>query len=134
MSLIWNWTSILDAVISYLVLLLKFEHDFRALRSFEVLLKFIIVVVKVNKAWSSALEKQQWKIRAQNICLTFPVGFWIPIISSNLYLNFSNVLDLRNLQEQVKKDSGSKIVLTFRFSASNFKSFSWALEHFFFSQ
>ena len=71
----------------YLVLLLKFEHAIRALRSFKVLLKFIIVVVKVNKAWSSALEKQQWKIRAQNIFLTFPVGFWIPIIFSNSHLN-----------------------------------------------
>ena len=35
--------------------------------------------------------------------LTFPLGFWIPIIFSNLNLNCSNVLDLRSLQELIKK-------------------------------
>ena len=33
--------------------------------------------------------------------LTLPADFWIPIIFSNL--NCSNILDLRNLQEQVNK-------------------------------
>ena len=35
--------------------------------------------------------------------LTFPACFYIPIIFSNLNYNCSNLLDLRNLQEQVKK-------------------------------
>ena len=35
--------------------------------------------------------------------LTFPAGFWIPILFSNLNLNCSNLWDMRNLQEQVKK-------------------------------
>ena len=43
--------------------------------------------------------------------LTFPACFSIPIIFSNLNSNCSNLLYLRNLQEQVKK-----IVLTFHCS------------------
>ena len=35
--------------------------------------------------------------------LTFPADFLIPIIFSNLNSNCSDLLDLRNLQEQVKK-------------------------------
>ena len=69
-----------------------------------------------------------------------------PYIFSNF--NCSNLLDLRNLQEQVKKNILlPNIVLTFHCtvwincssdlksfanpwpSASNFKSFSWSLEH-----
>ena len=68
--------------------------------------------------------------------LTFPTCFWIPIIFSNC----SNLLDLRNLQEQVKKafcyqklfwpftvwincSSDLKNFENSRLSASNFKSF-----------
>ena len=47
--------------------------------------------------------------------LTFPVGFYIPIIFSNLNYNYSNVLDLRNFHGQVKKHSVSKTVLTLNF-------------------
>ena len=44
------------------------------------------------------------KLCVEIFFLTFPVGFSIPIIFSNLNYNFSsNVLDPRNLQEQVKK-------------------------------
>ena len=35
--------------------------------------------------------------------LTFPADFWIPIIVSNFNYNCSTLLDMRNLQEQVKK-------------------------------
>ena len=35
--------------------------------------------------------------------LTFPECFSIPIIFSDLNSNYSNLLDMRNLQEQVKK-------------------------------
>ena len=35
--------------------------------------------------------------------LTFPVGFKVPIILSNLNSNCSNSLDMTNLQEQVEK-------------------------------
>ena len=41
---------------------------------------------------------------------TFPADFYILIIFSYLKSNCSNILDLRNLQEQVKKHSVSKIV------------------------
>ena len=41
---------------------------------------------------------------AKNNCfLTFPACFSIPMIFSNLNYNCSNLLDKRNLQEQVKK-------------------------------
>jgi hypothetical protein len=80
--------------------------------------------------------------------LTFPACFWIPIIFSNLNYNCSNFLDLRNLQEQVKKafcyqelfwpftvwincSSDLKNVANSRPSASNFKSFSRSLKQFF---
>ena len=39
----------------------------------------------------------------QKLFLTFPACFLIPIIFSNLNSNCSNSLDMRNLQEQVKK-------------------------------
>ena len=79
---------------------------------------------------------------------TFPVCFYIPIISSNLNFYCSKLLDIKNLQEQVKKafcyqklfwtftvwincSSDLKIFKNSRPSASNFKSFSWSLEQFF---
>ena len=40
-----------------------------------------------------------WPKKKQNLCLTFPACFSLPIIFSNLNSNCSNVLDLRNLQE-----------------------------------
>ena len=40
--------------------------------------------------------------------LTFPACFSIPITFSNLNSNCSNSLDMRNLQEQVKKHSFTK--------------------------
>ena len=66
----------------------------------------------------------------------------------NLYLNCSNLLYMRNLQEQVKKafcyqkvfqpftvwincSSDLKKISNSRPSVSNFKGFSWSLEHFF---
>ena len=80
--------------------------------------------------------------------LTFPAYFLIPIIFYNLKSNCPNFLDLRNLQEQVKKafcyqklfwpftvwincSSDLKNFENSRPSASNFKSFSWSLEQFF---
>ena len=85
---------------------------------------------------------------AQLIFLTFPACFLIPIIFSNLNSNCSNLLDMRNLQEQVKKafcyqklfwhftvwtncSSDLKIFANSRPSALNFKSFSRSLEQFF---
>ena len=79
---------------------------------------------------------------------SFPACFCIPIFFSNLNYNCSNLLDLRNLQEQVKKafcyqelfwpftvwincSSDLKIFSNSRPSASNFKSFSRSLEQFF---
>ena len=44
-----------------------------------------------------------WTIGIYLFFLIFPVGFLIPIIFSNLNYDFSDLLDLKNLQEQVKK-------------------------------
>ena len=80
--------------------------------------------------------------------LSFPACFWIPIIFSNFNYNCSNLLDMRNLQKQVKKaffyqklfwpstawincSSDLKHFANSRPSASNFKSFSGSLDQFF---
>ena len=71
--------------------------------------------------------------------LTFPVGFWIPIIFSNVNLSCSYVLYLRNLQEQFKKAfclivHSSDLKLFFKFFAFSFKlfkSFSQSWDQFF---
>ena len=42
-------------------------------------------------------------LKMYNNFLTFPACFWIPIIFSTLNFNCSNLFDMRNLQEQVKK-------------------------------
>ena len=80
--------------------------------------------------------------------LTFPACFKIPIIFSNLNYNCSNLLDLRNLQKQVKKafcyqryfwplsvrtncSSDLKMFADSQPSASKIKSFSRSLEQFF---
>ena len=87
-------------------------------------------------------------LRDNNSFLTFPACFWIPIIFYDLNYNCSNLLDMRNLQEQVKKafcyqklfwpftvwincSSDLKNFANSRPSASNFKSFSQSLEQFF---
>ena len=48
------------------------------------------------------------KSRGNVSFLTFPACFKIPIFFSNLNYNCSNLLDMRNLQEQVKKHSVAK--------------------------
>ena len=79
--------------------------------------------------------------------LTFPACFSIPIIFSNLNYNCSNSLDMRNLQDQVKKAicyqkffwpltawncfSNIKKFANPWPSASNYKSFSRSLEQLF---
>ena len=80
--------------------------------------------------------------------LTFPEYFLMPIIFSNLNSNCSNLSDMRNLQEQVKKafcyqklfwpftawihcSSDLKFFANSRPAASNFKSFSQSLVQFF---
>ena len=80
--------------------------------------------------------------KLENYFLTFPADFWIPIIFSNLYSNCSNLLDMRNLQEQVKKTfCNQKLFWPFtvwinlqicKFSAFSlaFQKFSWSLEQF----
>ena len=105
---------------------------------------------KVQKA---LLEKDYafyciFSIHDQSHFLTFPECFSIPIIFSNLNSNISDLLDLRNLKEQVKKTfcyqtlfwsftvwinccSDLKIFANSRPSASNFKSFSRSIEQFF---
>ena len=48
-------------------------------------------------------EAGSQQMEGKHFFLTFPVCFSIPIIFSNLNLNCSDFLDMRNLQEQVKK-------------------------------
>ena len=71
----------------------------------------------IQSQWVSffALEKTGW---SNNIFSYF--SFWIPISFSNLILNCSNVSDLRNLHEQVKKS-----VLFLKFHCLN-KFFKWS--------
>ena len=81
----------------------------------------------------------------QHHFLTFPACFSIPIFFSNLNYNCSNLLDMRNLQEQVKKafcyqklfwpitawincSSDLNIFANSRPSASNFKKISRSLK------
>ena len=76
-----------------------------------------------------------WKL----IFLTFPACFLIPIFFSNLNSNCSNLLDMRNLQEEVKKGFFYQnlpwpftvwINCSCRLAASNFRKFCWSLEQF----
>ena len=80
----------------------------------------------------------RWMFMAQakkQLFLTFPACFYIPIIFSNLNSNCSNSLDLRNLQEQVKKAfCYQKLFWPFTVwinCPSDLKSFSRSLEQFF---
>ena len=54
------------------------------------------------------MASKKVKVRKYNF-LTFPGCFSLPIISSNFDYNCSNWLDMRNLLEQVKMHSVSKI-------------------------
>ena len=84
----------------------------------------------------------------EKVFSNFSCIFLNPNIFSNLNYNFSNLWDMRNLQEEVKKafcyqklfwpftvwtncSSYLKIFANSRPSASNFKSFSQSLEQFF---
>ena len=49
------------------------------------------------------IRKKRTKVEIKVNFLTFPACLWIPINFSNLNPNCSNLLDMRNLQEQVKK-------------------------------
>ena len=94
------------------------------------------------------MKTLQWFVVKQWIFLTFPACFKIPIFFSNLNSDCSDLLDLRNLKEQVKKafcyqklfwpftvwikcSSDLKIFENSWPSALNFKSFSRSLEQFF---
>ena len=96
----------------------------------------------------SSTTKTSWYSRKNIYFLTFPAYFSIPIILANLNYNCSNLLDIRNLQEQVKKafcyqklfwpfavwincSSDLKNFANSQPSASNIKSFSQSLEQFF---
>ena len=59
-----------------------------------------ILINKISQGRNLSLKKiPSWS----NLpFLTFPACFWMPIIFSNVNSNCSNLLDLRNLQEQVK--------------------------------
>ena len=81
---------------------------------------------------------------------TFPTCFYVQMFFSNFDYNCSDLLYLRNLQEQVEKAfcyqelfspftvwincfSDLKNLANFWLSASNFKSFSRSLDYFFFT-
>ena len=106
---------------------------------------YFSVVEKPSEVQSKILRWGKWK---KESFPTFPVCFLIPIFSSNLNSNLSDLLDTRHLQEQVRKAfyyqkffwpftvwincSGDlKKFANSRPSASNFKSFSRSLEQFF---
>ena len=91
-------------------------------------------------------NSNQWKKYKIISFLTFPACFAIPIIFSKLNYNFSNLSDIRNLQEQVKKalyyqklfwpftvwiNCSSDLKNFANSRPSPFKSFSRSLEQFF---
>ena len=65
--------------------------------------------------WFNHLSQEQF--------LTFLAIFKSQLFFPILYCNCSNVLDMRNLQEQLKKYSVSKILLTFHCIDVRFVSF-----------
>ena len=122
------------------------NYDFRVLWWFIFLLHTVFMGLKTR----SFLERRNSTeiIRNSYLFLTFPACFSIPIIFAISNSNSSNLLDMRNLQEQGKHSvtkncpdlslfewimysSDLKKFASFRPSASNFKSFSWSLEQFF---
>ena len=62
------------------------------------------------------MNQEQAKYESVPFFLAFAVGFQIPIIFYNLNYICSNLLDLRNFQEQVIKTFCFKIVLTFHYA------------------
>ena len=103
-------------------------------------------LVQISNFWIQIVPCMQFPI--YELFLNFPACFWIPIFFSSLNSNCSNLLDMRNRKEQVKKafcyqklfwpvtvqtncSSDFRIFENSRPSASNFKSFSQSLEQFF---
>ena len=98
-------------------------------------------VPKINtSSWPFLLTKLHHS-RLIYLFSNFSCRYLNPIIFSNLNSDSSKVLDLRNLQEPIQKAVCFKnctdlslfelglIRINSRPSASNFKSFSWSLEH-----
>ena len=68
------------------------------------ILQLVVSLVKTERRIVGGNEAKPRKDNS----LTFPACFYIPIIFSNLNSNCSNLLYLRNLQEQVKNHSATK--------------------------
>ena len=64
--------------------------------------------------------------------LTFPACFWIPIIFSNFDYNCSNFIDMRKLQEEVKKALGYQKLFwpssIWMNCSSDLKNFAFSIE------
>ena len=115
-------------------------------RNFKISLKCFYFYLGISfKRFSNSNCVHTWRFL---YFLTFPACFSIPIFFSNLNFNCSNLSSLRNLQGQVKKafcyqklfwpftvwincSSDLKNFANSQPSASNFKSCSLSLEHFF---
>ena len=99
---------------------------------------------------TTPIEHSQFLLLQDNCFSNFSCMFLNPKNFSNMKSNCSNLLDMRNLHEQVKKafcyqklfwpftvwincSSDLKNFANSWPSASNFKNFSWSVEHFFLS-
>ena len=74
------------------------------------------LVIRLIKSYFVRLNIFTWKADENGFFPNFSCMFLNPNIFSNLNSNCSNFLYMRNLQEQVKKHSVTKIVLTFHYS------------------
>ena len=61
-----------------------------------------------EKGVSALGSERKRKVAKKMYFLTFPAYFYIPVIFSNLNFYSSNSLGMRNLQEQVQKQSLTK--------------------------
>ena len=58
---------------------------------------------KMGSLMFSIPDRSSVNTEQQFFFLTFPACFYIPIFFSNLNSNYSSLIDMKNLQEQVKK-------------------------------
>ena len=127
----------LEPVMRYVVVLFVRDILYYVFANLEEESFCIVTLTQTRNTLTNRLQTNMlfgWKANF----LTFPACFWIPIFFSYSNSNCSDLLYLRNLQEQVKKafcyqklfwpftvwKNRSSDLKLFAFSASNFKFFS----------
>ena len=87
----------------------------QSMQTISIIKLKLVPILDLKVAWPhSAVLQMQCKRKlnggklGNDFFRFFSVGFWIPIRFSNLNLSCFNILDLRNLQEQLGKTFGFK--------------------------